>query len=64
MTYADFTDGAYIIENIPVGTIYTVTETNADELIANYTLAAASVTEGQAEIEKNKTATIALSTRE
>jgi len=61
VTYADFTDGAYIIRDIPVGTEYTVTETNADTLIANYTLAAESVTEGSATIVKDETVTIALS---
>ena len=60
VTYADFPDGAYTIANIPVGTVYTVTETNADTLIANYTLAASSVTEGTATTEKDKEATIEL----
>ena len=59
VSYAAFTGGEYTLENIPVGT-YTVTETNADTLIANYKLTAASVTTGEAEVKEGETAVIEL----
>ena len=57
--YSDFTDGAFTIEDLPEGT-YTVTETNAGDLVANYNLMAISVTEGDANVVANKTATVKL----
>ncbi len=62
ITYADFKDGAYTIENIPVGTTVSVTETNAATLVADYTLDATSITTGTATVEtKDQEAVIALS---
>ena len=40
ITYANFTDGCFTVEDLPVGEEYAVEETNADGLIANYTLVA------------------------
>ena len=45
VSYAAFTGDSYTLEDLPVGE-YTVTETNAEDLIANYVLQANSVTEG------------------
>ncbi len=62
ITYADFNaDGEYVIENIPVETVYTVTETNAEGLIAGYVfIAGSSTTEGTATISKDEVAEIEL----
>ena len=61
VTYADFTDGEYLIENLPVGTEVSVAETNADTLVANYTLLSTSVIEGEAKVEeKDQVAEIGL----
>ena len=59
LTYAQFTDGKYVIENLPVGE-YTVTETNADGLIANYTLSVDSQTDGVGTVVRNENVTVTL----
>ena len=63
VVYAEFTGDSFTIENLPVG-VYTVTETNAGELIARYTLITegeeASVTEGSGYVTKDDTAEVAL----
>ena len=59
ITYADFEQGAYTIENLTPGE-YSVTEVNAAGLIANYKLQAASRTTGAAIVKADETAEIAL----
>ena len=58
MYYIQFTNGSYTIKNLPVGE-YQVTETNADTVIAGYTLLA-STTSASGTIDKGGTATVAL----
>ena len=61
ITYADFdTNGEYVIEDVPVGSEYSVKETNAGTLIADYTLAATSETEGTGTVAKDTVVTISL----
>ena len=61
ITYADFdTNGEYVIEDVPVGSEYSVKETNAGTLIADYTLVATSKTEGTGTVAKDTVVTISL----
>ena len=61
VTYKDFTNGEYLIEDLPVGTVVSVEETNAETLVANYSLVAnKSTTKGTATAAKDQTKTIAL----
>ena len=53
IAYAAFTDGSYTLTDLPVGE-YTVTETNAEGLIVNYTLKADSTTTAECEIVLDK----------
>ena len=56
LTYADFTNGEYTAENLPLGETYTVQELNARELAAGFVLVAAdSVTEQTAVLEQAET---------
>ena len=52
VTYAEFTNGEYVIKQLPAGETYQVTETNADSISRNYTLIVtgdtASMTSGSA----------------
>ena len=60
VSYASFVGGAYTIKNLALGA-YTVRETNADTLIAGYTLHADSVTEGEFTLTSEaKSGTVAL----
>ena len=59
VSYASFTNGSYTITGLPVGT-YTVTETNANKLIANYTLTAGSITMGSSAVTAGRNATVNL----
>ena len=59
ISYADFRNGSYRIEDLPLGN-YTVTETNAGTLIAGYTLAADSTTSGSAMVVKREEAMVSL----
>jgi hypothetical protein len=60
ITYADFTNGVLEIKNLPVGS-YAVVETNAGELIENYTLVAdKSTTEATAQVKKDETVVVTL----
>ena len=60
VSYADFTDGVYTLENLPVGH-YTVVEINALNLIEGYSLVqTASVTTGETEVSVNAEAQVAL----
>ena len=59
LTYDQFTDGAYTVSPLTPGT-YKVTETNADTLIADYTLLTSSVTEAETEVHLNETASVLL----
>ena len=62
ITYADFTEDSYVIEDVRVGETVSVKETNADTLINNYTLSGSSVTTGSATVEsKDQVAVINLS---
>ena len=57
--YGDFTDGSYTISDLPEG-VYRVKEINAEGLVADYNLLTISVTEGEASVAANETATIRL----
>ena len=59
VSYAAFTGDSYTLEDLPVGE-YTVTETNAEDLIANYVLQANSVTEGSGTVVKDEEVTVEL----
>ena len=60
VTYQEFTNGAYTISDLPEGE-YTVTETNAEELIARYSLDAdASTTKGTANVKDGTASQVAL----
>ena len=58
-TYADFTEGELTISGLFEGA-YTVTEGNAEKLIANYTLSTDSVTTGTREVKTGETAILNL----
>ena len=49
VTYAEFTNGEYMMEGIPEG-VYTVIETNAVDLLSGYTLLASSITAATANV--------------
>ena len=63
VSYGDFTNGQYTLSKLPVGA-YTVTETNADTLIAGYTLLTAdSTTTDSATVAKDKTVSVTLTNK-
>ena len=59
VTYAEFTDGKYELDNLKPGT-YTVVERNAEGLVKYYTLTGASVTGMALEVNPNGTSTCKL----
>ena len=63
ITYADFTDGQYLIEDLPIGETYTVTEENAVNLSEEWHLVRKdSVTAGEA-TTKDGTVTVSLTNK-
>ena len=63
ITYADFTDGQYLIEDLPIGETYTVTEENAVNLSEDWHLVRKdSVTAGEA-TTKDGTVTVSLTNK-